>query len=121
MFSLVHLLCLYISIGFSVGYFILFWFGVVLVKLLQVLCGWRRWVTELQLKQEQAAGAAQTDRDEPLMEDVKYCLTSAAHMKALTAGLAEDSQEQVATCGISQFLDLMGKNTTLSIIRCPGN
>ncbi|XP_056885932.1 protein SFI1 homolog isoform X2 [Takifugu flavidus] len=63
----------------------------------KVLCGWRRWVTELQLKQEQAAGAARTDRG-PLMEDVKCCLTSAAHMKDLTAGLAEDSQEQESLC-----------------------
>lgn len=86
----------------------IFWLGVVLVKKLQVLCGWRRWVTELQLKQEQAAGAARTDRDEPLMEDVKCCLTSAAHMKDLTAGRAEDGQEQVATCGISQFKVING-------------
>lgn len=55
------------------------------------------------------------------MEDVKCCLTSAAHMKDLTAGLAEDSQEQVATYGISQFQEVMGKNTTLSIIRCSGH
>lgn len=91
------------------------------MKMLQVLCGWRRWVKEVQLKQEEAAGTARTDRDKPLMEDVKCCLTSAAHMKDLTAGLAEDSQEQVATCGISQFQEVMGKNTTLSIIRCPGH
>lgn len=102
------MLCLYVSIGFSVCYFMIFWFGVVLVKMLQVLCGWRRWVTELQLKQEEAAGTETTDRDDPLMEDVKCCLTSAAHMKDLTAGLAEDSQEQVATCGISQFKDING-------------
>lgn len=89
-----------------VSVFVTSWYSV-LVKMLQVLCGWRRWVTELQLKQEQAAGAARTDR-EPLMEDVKCCLTSAAHMKDLTAGLAEDSQEQVATCGISQFKDING-------------
>lgn len=76
--------------------------------MLQVLCGWRRWVTELQLKQEEAAGTETTDRDDPLMEDVKCCLTSAAHIKDLTAGLAEDSQEQVATCGISQFKDING-------------
>lgn len=42
------------------------------------------------------------------MEDVKCFFTSAAHMKDLTAGLDEDSQEQVATCGISQFKVING-------------
>lgn len=88
--------------------------------MLQVLCGWRSWVTEQHLKQEQAAGAAQVDRDEPLTEDLKSCLTYAAHMKDLTAGPTEDSQEQVSTSGISQCKEVLVKNI-FTIIRYPGH
>lgn len=69
--------------------------------MLQVFCGWRRWVTEQQMKQEQAARAAQANRDEPLTEGAKSCLTCAVQMKDLRAGFIEDSQEQVGTSGIS--------------------
>lgn len=68
-----------------------------------MLCGWRRWVTEQQINQAQAAGAAKADRDEPLMEDVKCFLTSAAHMNDVTAGVTGNGQEQVHTSWISQF------------------
>lgn len=84
-----------------------------------MFCGWRWWVTEQHLKHEQVAGAAQVNRDQPLKEDLKNCLTYAAHMKDLTAGLTEDGQEQVSTAGISQFKEIMVKNT-FTIIRCPG-
>lgn len=114
-----NMLYLYFSISFSVYYVVIIWFSVV-VKMLQVLCGWRWWVTEQHIKQELAAGAAQVDRDEPLMEDLKSCLTYAAHMKDLTAGPTEDSQEQVSTSGISQFKEIMVKNT-FTIIRCPAH
>lgn len=69
--------------------------------MLQVLCRWRWWVTEQHVKQEQAAGAAQVNEEEPLTEDLKSCLIYAAHMKDHTA--TEDSQEQVSTSGISQW------------------
>lgn len=85
----------------------IFWFWVIIVSTLQVLCGWRRWVTEQQINQAQAAGAAQANRDEPLMEDVKCFLTSAAHMKDVTAGLTGNRQEQVHTSVISQFKELI--------------
>lgn len=112
------MLHLYFSISFSFCYIVVLWFSV--VKMLQVLCGWRWWVTEQHTKQEQAAGAAQADRDEPLTEDLKGCLTDAAHIKDLPAGPTEDSQEQVSTAGSSHFKEIMVK-TTFTIIRCPGN
>lgn len=111
------MLYLCFSIRISVYYIVIFWFGIV-VKMLQVLCRWRWWVAEQHLKQEQAAGAALVHRDEPLMEDLKSCLTYAAHMKDPTAGPAEDSQEQVSASGISHSQEIMVKNTC-AIIRCP--
>lgn len=113
------MLYLYFYISFSVYYMVIFLFSVI-VKMLQVLGGWRWWVTEQHLKQEQAAGAAQVNRDQPLTEDLKNCLTySGAHVKDLTVGPTEDSQEQVSTSGISQFKEIMVKNT-FTIIRCLG-
>lgn len=112
------MLYLYFSISFSVYYIVIFWFSVV-VKMLQVLCGWRWWVTEKHIKQEQVAGAARVDRAEPLTEDLKS-LTYAAHMTDLTGGPTEESQEQVSTSGINQFKDILVKNT-FTIMWCPGH
>lgn len=74
--------------------------------MLQVLCRWRWWVAEQHIKQEQAARAALVHRDEPLMEDLKSCLTYAAHVKDPPAGPTEDSQEQVSASGMSQFKEI---------------
>lgn len=111
-----NLLCLYFSISLNICDITIFWLNVA-VKLLQVLCGWRRWVTG----QQKAARDAPAARDEPLMEDVKSCLTYAAHMKDLTAGPAEDTQKQVGPSGNSQVKGLIVKNTAFILIRCPGH
>lgn len=113
------MLYLFFSIRIRIYYIVIFWLSVV-VKMLQVLCRWRWWVAEQHIKQEQAAGAAPVHRDEPLTEDLKSCLIYAAHMKDPTAGPTEDGQEQVSTSGISQFKEIMVKNTC-TIIKCPGH
>lgn len=82
-----------------------------------MLCGWRRWVTG----QQKAARDALAARDEPLMGDVKSCLTYAAHMKDLTAGPAEDTQKQVGSSGNNQVKELIVENATFTLIRCPGH
>lgn len=65
--------------------------------LLQVLYGWRLWVTEQRRQQEQAARAAQVYRDQLLREGVTCILTYAAHMNDLTTSLMQHSQEQVGS------------------------
>lgn len=65
---------------------------------LQVLYGWRLWVTEQRKQREQAARAAQVYRDQLLKEGVTCILTYAAHMSDLTTSLMQHSQEQVGNC-----------------------
>lgn len=64
--------------------------------LLQVLYGWKLWVTEQCRKREQIARAAQVYRDQLLREGVTCILTYAAHMNDLTTSLTLHSQEQVS-------------------------
>lgn len=73
------------------------------MNLLQVLYGWRLWVTEQRRKQEQAARAAQVYRDQLLREGVTCILTYAAHMNDLTTSLTQHSQEQVCISVFSKF------------------
>lgn len=67
---------------------------------MQVLYGWRIWVTEQRRKQEHAARAALVYRDQLLREGVTCILTYAAHMNDLTTNLTQHSQLQVGYCAL---------------------